>query len=95
MGSNAWTGPVWVGDAAWTGAPGVGCSEHADRVGRVGRRFLHDVEVTGGWQKGDEAIVLVNAKNGIGWVERGAYFLMKGEDGWSVAGKTNVSYPAP
>lgn len=57
-------------------------------------RFLHDVKVQGGWQRGKEVILLVDAKDGVGWTNRGALFLMQGEDGsWDIAGKTLVSYP--
>lgn len=57
-------------------------------------RFLYDVKVQGGWQRGKEAILLVDAKDGVGWNNRGALFLTQGEDGaWDIAGKTLVSYP--
>lgn len=57
-------------------------------------RFLYDVKVQGGWLRGKEAILLVDAKDGIGWTNRGALFLTQGEDGrWDIAGKTLVSYP--
>ncbi|TDR41540.1 hypothetical protein DFR29_11022 [Tahibacter aquaticus] len=56
-------------------------------------RFLHDVKVSAGWQRDNDAIVLVDAKDGLGWVSRGAVFLMKDEDGWNIAGKQMVSYP--
>ncbi|WP_257388023.1 hypothetical protein [Tahibacter caeni] len=56
-------------------------------------RFLHDVKVGGGWQRGDEAVLLVDAKNGAGWIERGALFLSRRDDGWGVAGKQTVTYP--
>lgn len=56
-------------------------------------RFLHDVRIGGGWQRGDEAVLLVDAKNGAGWIERGALFLSKRDGGWAIAGKQTISYP--
>jgi len=56
-------------------------------------RFLHDVRIGGGWQRGDEAVLLVDAKNGAGWIERGALFLSKRDEGWGIAGKQTISYP--
>jgi len=56
-------------------------------------RFLHDVRIGGGWQHGDEAVLLVDAKNGAGWIERGALFLSKRDGGWGIAGKQTISYP--
>lgn len=58
-----------------------------------GLRFLHDVKVGGGWLRGNEAILLVDAKDGIGWIERGAVFLTKDGEGWNVAGTQTVNYP--
>jgi hypothetical protein len=58
-----------------------------------GLRFLHDVKVSGGWQRGNDALLLVDAKDGAGWVSRGAVFMMKTDDKWSIAGKEMVEYP--
>lgn len=58
-------------------------------------RFLHAVKVQAGWQRGDDALLLIDARNGIGWIERGAVLLSKQEGQWSIAGKKTVSYPAP
>ena len=44
-----------------------------------GLRFLHDVKVSGGWLRGNDALLLVDAKDGAGWVSRGAVFMMKTE----------------
>lgn len=59
-------------------------------------RMLRDVKVTGGYQLGSDAVLLVEARNGIGWIERGAVLISRDGDAWdpSPAGKQMVSYPA-
>lgn len=85
----------WFSATDWSGKPvDLATRKHSLRAHAV--RFLHDIEVTGGWQGEDSAILLANAKDGIGWVERGAFVLNKTETGWSYGGiRFTVSYPAP
>lgn len=58
-------------------------------------RWLHEIEIEGGWQKGDEAILMFTGRNGIGWVERGAILLVRGEGeaDWGKGGAMTVEYP--
>jgi hypothetical protein len=55
--------------------------------------MLRDVKVEGGWRLGDDAVVVFSARNGSGWIERGAVLLTKEGDAWDVSGKETVSYP--
>jgi hypothetical protein len=59
-------------------------------------RWLREIEIEGGWQKGDEAILVFTGKNGIGWIERGALFVTRenADASWGKAGDTTVEYPA-
>jgi hypothetical protein len=57
-------------------------------------RMLHEIRIDGGFVKGDDAILMFEGRNGIGWVERGAMFVSRDDDGWGKAGSTTVSYPA-
>ncbi|MEP6880349.1 MAG: hypothetical protein ABI866_00060, partial [Dokdonella sp.] len=57
-------------------------------------RMLRDVKVKGGYQLGDDAVLMIEARNGIGWVVRGAVVLSRDGDSWDRAGDNTVSYPA-
>jgi hypothetical protein len=59
-------------------------------------RMLRDVRVSGGYQLGNDAVLLIQARNGIGWVERGPLLISREGDTWdpSSAGAQTVSYPA-
>ena len=57
------------------------------------QRMLRDVKVTGGYQLGDDAVLLFDARNGSGWVERGAVLVSSEGGTWDVAGKQTVAYP--
>lgn len=82
-----------MADKGYDGKP-VSLETRKAKLRAQSMRFLYDVKVEGGWQRGKEAILLVDAKDGVGWNNRGALFLMQGENGaWDIAGKTLVSYP--
>ena len=57
-------------------------------------RMLRDVKVKGGYLLGDVAVLLIEARNGIGWIERGPILLSREGDSWDKAGDNLVSYPA-
>lgn len=56
-------------------------------------RMLRDVKVTGGYQLGDDAALIVEARDGIGWTERGAVLMTRNGDVWDVSGKQLIAYP--
>lgn len=56
-------------------------------------RMLRDVKVKGGYLLGDDAVLMIEARNGIGWVVRGAVVLSRDGDSWDRAGDNTVSYP--
>lgn len=57
-------------------------------------RELRDVKVNGGFRLGDRAVLLIEARNGIGWIERGPILLSNDDGYWGKAGDNLVSYPA-
>ena len=57
------------------------------------QRMLRDVKVSGGYQLGDDAVLTFGARNGSGWVERGAVLVSHEGGTWDVAGKQTVAYP--
>ncbi|HVF35071.1 MAG TPA: hypothetical protein VND91_07080 [Candidatus Saccharimonadia bacterium] len=46
------------------------------------RRFVVEAKVLGGWQRGDEAIVVIDGVNGAGWIVRGAMKLARVDGRW-------------
>ena len=56
-------------------------------------RMLRDVKVQGGYQLGDDAVLVIEARNGIGWTERGAVLVSRDGDAWELAGRQTVGYP--
>lgn len=56
--------------------------------------MLRDVKVKGGYQLGDSAVLIIEARDGIGWIVRGPILLVREGDGWDRAGDGMVSYPA-
>lgn len=63
------------------------------RLAVQGIKQLRDVDITGGWVLGGTAVLLVNAHNGAGWIERGAVVMVNHGDGWEHGGGLTVSYP--
>ncbi|MEO7757619.1 MAG: hypothetical protein ABIS07_13645 [Dokdonella sp.] len=57
-------------------------------------RMLRDVKVNGGYGRGNDAVLMIEARNGIGWTVRGPILLTRDDDGWERAGDHLVSYPA-
>jgi len=68
-------------------------AERQKKLFAQSQRMLRDVRVEGGYQLGDDAVIVFTARNGSGWVERGAAMLTKEGGAWDVAGKETVSYP--
>lgn len=56
-------------------------------------RMLRDVKISGGYQLAENAVLMVEARDGIGWIERGAVLLSLEGDQWDVAGKQLVTFP--
>lgn len=57
-------------------------------------RLLRDVTVKGGYRLGDDAVLLIEARDGIGWIVRGPVVLSRDGADWDRAGANTVSYPA-
>ena len=57
-------------------------------------RMLRDVKVRGGYQLGDDAVLMIEARDGIGWIVRGPIVLSRDGSDWDRAGANTVSYPA-
>jgi hypothetical protein len=57
------------------------------------QRFLHDVKVLGGYQLGDDAMLMVEAKDGAGWTARGPILVSRQDGEMDVAGDLTIAYP--
>ena len=55
-------------------------------------RMLRDVKVNGGFQLDSDAVLIIEARNGIGWIVRGPVVLSKEDSSWERAGDHTVSY---
>ncbi|MGA9423369.1 MAG: hypothetical protein WBW61_13495 [Rhodanobacteraceae bacterium] len=60
-------------------------------------RWLHDVKVNGGYMLGDNAVLMIKAHDGIGWVVRGPLLMSRIGKAWEQQGfvSNTISYPAP
>jgi hypothetical protein len=56
-------------------------------------RFLRDLKVLGGYQLGDDAMLMVEAVDGAGWTARGPILVSRNEDGFDVGGDLTIAYP--
>jgi hypothetical protein len=56
-------------------------------------RMLRDVKVEGGYRLGETAVLMIEARDGIGWNVRGPIVLAQEGDSWELAGKMTVAYP--
>ncbi len=56
-------------------------------------RMLRDVKVDGGYRLGETAVLMIEARDGIGWNVRGPIVLAQEGDSWEFAGKQTVAYP--
>jgi len=56
-------------------------------------RMLRDVKISGGYQLAENAVLMVEARDGIGWIQRGAVLLSLEGDQWDIAGKQLVTFP--
>jgi hypothetical protein len=81
-----------LGDKDYDGKP-IPLELRKAKLRAQSMRFLHDIKVSGGWIRGDEAVLLVDAKDGIGWIRRGALFMSKSDGQWDIGGKQLISYP--
>ena len=57
-------------------------------------RMLRDVKVSGGYQFEDAAVLLIEARDGIGWTVHGPILLVQEGENWDKAGDNLVSVPA-
>lgn len=90
------SGGLWAamvfGDKSHDGKP-IPTDQRKRKLQVQSLRMLREVKVSGGYQFGDDVALMFEARNGIGWTERGAVVLTRDGDAWDVAGKHTVSYP--
>ena len=55
---------------------------------------LHDVKVVEGYSLDDLVVLVIEARDGIDWIVRGAVLMTKYGKGWEIAGHNYVEYPA-
>jgi hypothetical protein len=68
-------------------------AERQKKLFAQSQRMLRDVKVEGGYQLGDDAVIVFTGRNGSGWIERGAVLLTKEGNAWDLSGKETVAYP--
>ncbi|HKE46686.1 MAG TPA: hypothetical protein VKB52_01360, partial [Rhodanobacteraceae bacterium] len=73
-----WSAIVFA-DKGFDGKP-VAKAERQKKLFAQSQRMLRDVKVSGGYQLGDDAALVFEARNGSGWIERGAVLLTKEGD---------------
>jgi hypothetical protein len=86
-----WAAMVF-GDKSYDGKP-IPAEQRKRKLQVQSLRMLRDVKVSGGYRFGDDVALMFEARNGIGWIERGAVVLTRDGEEWDVAGKRTVSYP--
>ena len=79
-------------DKSYDGKP-IAKEQRQKKLHAQSQRMLRDVKVTGGYQLGDDAVLVFEARNGAGWIERGAVLVSRDGNAWDVAGRQTVSYP--
>ena len=83
---------VVFADKGFDGKP-IAKAQRQKKLWVQSQRMLRDVRVSGGYELGDDAVLLLDARNGSGWVERGAVLVSREGGAWDVAGKETVAYP--
>ncbi len=86
-----WAAVVFA-DKGFDGKP-IAKEQRQKKLWVQSQRMLRDVKVSGGYQLGDDAVLTFGARNGSGWVERGAVLVSREGGTWDVAGKQTVAYP--
>lgn len=80
-------------DKDFEGKP-IALAERQRKLHVQSLRMLREVKVKGGYQLGDDAVLLIEARDGIGWIVRGPVVLSRDGSDWDRAGANTVSYPA-
>jgi hypothetical protein len=57
-------------------------------------RLLREVKIGGGYRFGDDAALVIEARDGIGWIERGAVLMSREGGEWVVSGRQLTTFPA-
>jgi hypothetical protein len=81
-------------DKSYDGKP-IALEQRQRKLQVQSLRMLRDVKVLGGYELGDDAVLLIEARDGVGWVQRGAVLISRDGGAWdgSIAGRQMVSYP--
>ncbi|TXI75825.1 MAG: hypothetical protein E6Q43_02990 [Dokdonella sp.] len=80
-------------DKGWDDKP-IALADRQAKLRVQALRMLRDVKVSGGYQFEDAAVLLIDARDGIGWSVRGPILLTKDGEAWDKAGDNLVSFPA-
>ena len=79
-------------DKEYDGMP-IPLATRQQRLQLQGLRVLRDVSVSGGYQLGETAVLLIEARDGIGWAVHGPIVLAQSGEHWDKAGDNLVSLP--
>ena len=79
-------------DKGWDDKP-IALADRQAKLRVQALRMLRDVKVSGGYQFADAAVLLIEARDGIGWSVRGPILLVKEGDAWDKAGDHLIRFP--
>ncbi|MEO8460234.1 MAG: hypothetical protein ABI451_06880 [Dokdonella sp.] len=92
MRSGGQMAKIIFADKSYDGKP-IALESRKKKLHVQSLRMLRDVKVLGGYQLGDDVALVIEARDGIGWIERGAVLVSQEGDSWDISGKQLISYP--
>lgn len=93
MNSGSQMATIIYRDKNFDGTP-IPLAERQAKLKVQALRMVRDVSIKGGYQMGDSAVLVIEARDGIGWVTRGPILLVHEGGIWDKAGDHFVRYPA-
>ena len=92
MNSGSQMARIVYRDKGWDDKP-IALADRQAKLRVQALRMLRDVKVSGGYQFEDAAVLLIEARDGIGWSVRGPILLVKEGDAWDKAGDHQIRFP--
>lgn len=92
MNSGSQMARIVYRDKGWDDKP-IALADRQAKLRVQALRMLRDVKVSGGYQFEDAAVLLIEARDGIGWSVRGPILLVKEGDAWDKAGDHLIRFP--
>jgi len=86
-------GEIVMGPKDWSGKE-VPLDQRQRTMRAQGMRMIVSAQVLGGWQLGDQVVLIVEGTNGIGNTVRGGVLMERPEGTWDSSGQMMVEIPA-